>query len=84
MPSGYRGMKFFFECGTLDEAGDRNNNGIIDSIDDTKDLISALVDKGYDPLLIFSIMRLKVVNMILQPGHLPFRFFWNGRLRPEA
>jgi enterochelin esterase-like enzyme len=44
-------MKFFFECGTLDETGDRNNNGIIDSIDDTKDLISALADKGYNPLL---------------------------------
>jgi S-formylglutathione hydrolase FrmB len=45
------GMKFFFECGTLDETEDRNNNGIIDSIDDTKDLISALLNKGYDPLL---------------------------------
>ncbi len=44
-------MKFYFECGTLDETGDRNNNGIIDSIDDTKDLISTLADKGYDPLL---------------------------------
>jgi len=44
------GMKFFFECGTLDETEDRNGNGIIDSIDDTKDLISALTEKGYDPL----------------------------------
>jgi Putative esterase len=43
------GMKFFFECGTADETADRNGNGIIDSIDDTQDLISALIYKGYDP-----------------------------------
>lgn len=43
------GMKFFFECGTEDETEDRNGNGIIDSIDDTQDLISALTEKGYDP-----------------------------------
>ncbi len=42
------GMKFFFECGTEDETEDRNGNGIIDSIDDTKDLISVLTNKGYD------------------------------------
>ncbi len=44
------GMKFFFECGTADESADRNNNGIIDSIDDTRDLIATLVAKGYDLL----------------------------------
>jgi len=43
------GMKFFFECGTSDETADRNGNGIIDSIDDTQDLISTLILKGYDP-----------------------------------
>jgi enterochelin esterase-like enzyme len=43
------GMKFFFECGTLDETEDRNGNGIIDSIDDTMDLIADLTEKGYDP-----------------------------------
>jgi enterochelin esterase-like enzyme len=42
------GMKFFFECGTADESADRNRNGVIDSIDDTKDLINTLVEKGYD------------------------------------
>jgi enterochelin esterase-like enzyme len=41
------GMKFFFECGTDDETEDRNGNGVIDSIDDTHDLILALIDKGY-------------------------------------
>lgn len=46
----YPGLKFFFECGTEDEAEDRNGNGIIDSIDDTRDLITALINKGYDPV----------------------------------
>jgi len=42
------GLKFFFQCGNMDETMDRNNNGIIDSIDDTQDLIRELVKKGYD------------------------------------
>jgi len=41
-------LKFFFQCGNLDETKDRNKNGIIDSIDDTLDLIKELVAKGYD------------------------------------
>ena len=41
-------LKFFFQCGNMDETKDRNNNGIIDSIDDTLDLIKELKDKGYD------------------------------------
>jgi enterochelin esterase-like enzyme len=45
----YPWLKFFFECGTEDEMEDRNHNGIIDSIDDTKDLIGELIRKGYDP-----------------------------------
>ena len=40
-------LKFFFECGAWDETTDRNNNGIIDSIDDTLDLIKELKQKGY-------------------------------------
>ena len=40
-------LKFFFQCGNMDETKDRNNNGIIDSIDDTEDLIKELVKKGY-------------------------------------
>ena len=43
------GLKFFFECGTEDETEDRNHNGIIDSIDDTRDLIGELMQKGYAP-----------------------------------
>jgi enterochelin esterase-like enzyme len=42
-------LKFFFESGTLDETNDRNNNGVIDSIDDTLALIDELHKKGYDP-----------------------------------
>jgi enterochelin esterase-like enzyme len=40
-------LKFFFEVGTLDETADRNNNGIIDSIDDTLALVKELENKGY-------------------------------------
>ena len=41
-------LKFFFEVGTLDETADRNNNGVIDSIDDALGLIDELAAKGYD------------------------------------
>ena len=44
----YPWLKFFFETGTLDETADRNNNGVIDAIDDTISLIYELVLKGYD------------------------------------
>ena len=40
-------LKFFFECGELDETADRNNNGVIDTIDDTLDLIVELKARGY-------------------------------------
>ncbi len=40
-------LRFFFEVGTLDETADRNNNGVIDAIDDTVSLIDDLVTKGY-------------------------------------
>ncbi len=38
----------WFQCGTLDEKTDRNKNGIIDSIDDTMDIISILKKKGVE------------------------------------
>jgi len=41
------GLRFWFQCGTEDEKEDRNKNGIIDSIDDTLDLVRILNDKGY-------------------------------------
>jgi enterochelin esterase-like enzyme len=41
------GLKFWLECGTADETADRNNNGIIDSIEDTLDIIKELKTIGY-------------------------------------
>jgi enterochelin esterase family protein len=43
------GLKFWFQAGTDDETSDRNNNGIIDAIDDTLDLIAELIKLGYKP-----------------------------------
>jgi len=43
------GLKFWFQTGLLDEQSDRNKNGVIDSIDDTLDLIVELTKKGYRP-----------------------------------
>ncbi|WP_244139434.1 alpha/beta hydrolase [Mucilaginibacter ginkgonis] len=40
-------LRFFLQAGTQDETADRNRNGIIDSIDDTIDLIFELENKGY-------------------------------------
>ncbi len=40
-------LKFWFQCGSEDETADRNNNGIIDAIDDTQDVIRELESKGY-------------------------------------
>ena len=44
----HNNLRFWFETGTDDETSDRNNNGIIDAIEDTTDLIDELVKKGYD------------------------------------
>ncbi|MDE3251941.1 MAG: esterase [Bacteroidota bacterium] len=43
----YPWLQFFVECGKQDETADRNQNGVIDSIDDALDLIVALKAKGY-------------------------------------
>ncbi|MEO6168526.1 MAG: alpha/beta hydrolase-fold protein [Chitinophagales bacterium] len=43
------GLRFWFEAGTQDERADRNNNGVIDAIDDTIDMIVELTKKGYRP-----------------------------------
>ena len=43
----HKNLRFWFETGTEDETSDRNNNGIIDAIEDTTDLIDELVKKGY-------------------------------------
>lgn len=54
------GLKFWFQTGTQDEWSDRNGNGIIDSIDDTLDLIAELTKKGYRPFR--DITYLEVLN----------------------
>jgi len=41
------GLRFYFTTGSMDETADRNNNGIIDSIDDTQDMIKELNKLGY-------------------------------------
>jgi enterochelin esterase family protein len=40
-------LKIWLQTGTRDETSDRNKNGIIDSIDDTVDLIKELENKGF-------------------------------------
>jgi iron(III)-enterobactin esterase len=47
------GQRFYFTTGSLDETADRNNNGIIDSIDDTLALIGELKEKGFSQEDIF-------------------------------
>ena len=42
-----KGVRFWLQTGTNDETTDRNNNGIIDAIDDTLDLIKVLKKLGY-------------------------------------
>lgn len=40
-------LRFWLQCGTEDETADRNNNGLIDSIEDTLDVIRELKHIGY-------------------------------------
>jgi enterochelin esterase-like enzyme len=40
-------LKFFFQAGELDETEDRNGNNVIDSIDDTIDVMRELLAKGW-------------------------------------
>ena len=41
-------VKFWLMTGTEDETSDRNHNFIIDSIDDTIDVVKELIKKGYE------------------------------------
>ena len=40
--------RFWFQTGTLDERNDRNENGVIDSIEDCLDLMEELIRQGLD------------------------------------
>jgi enterochelin esterase-like enzyme len=44
---GKSGLKFWFQTGTNDETDDRNFNGVIDTIDDTIDVILELEQHGF-------------------------------------
>jgi iron(III)-enterobactin esterase len=44
----HEGLRFYFTTGSKDETADRNGNGIIDSIDDTLDLVNELEKHGYN------------------------------------
>lgn len=67
-------LRFFLQCGALDELKDRNKNGIIDSIDDTLDLIKELEAKGYNK-------ETDIHYLELADGHHDV-FTW-GRAMPE-
>jgi len=54
----HKGLRFYFTTGSLDETADRNNNGVIDSIDDTLELIKELKSLGYG-----SEFEIKYVNL---------------------
>lgn len=80
-------LQFFFEVGTQDETADRNNNGIIDAIDDTISLIDELKQKGYK--------ETNIEYLELQDGRhdVPtwarafpafLKWGWGGRLKVES
>jgi hypothetical protein len=68
------GLKFFFQCGNKDETRDRNENGIIDSVEDTLDVIKELMAKGYDP-------NHDIFYMEMKDGHHDIATW--GRAMPE-
>jgi len=70
----HAGLKFFFQCGNMDETKDRNQNGIIDSIDDTLDVIKELEGKGYE-------REKDIYYMELKDGHHDVATW--GRALPE-
>jgi predicted alpha/beta superfamily hydrolase len=42
-------LRLWFEAGTRDEAADRDGDGVIDAIQDTRELIAELEGKGFAP-----------------------------------
>ena len=71
-------LKFWFEAGTHDERADRNKNGLIDSIDDTLDLISELKKKGYSDTtdIRFTIVKEGEHNLQTWAEIMPFFLKW--------
>jgi enterochelin esterase-like enzyme len=79
-------LKFFFEVGTQDETADRNNNGIIDSIDDTLAVIKELTDKGYQPEYDVEYLELKDGKHTVETWARAFPYFleWGWGLNEET
>ncbi|MBL4934635.1 alpha/beta hydrolase [Clostridium sp. YIM B02515] len=42
-------LKIWIDAGTAEETSDRNNNGVIDMVDDARDMVSVLNKKGLKP-----------------------------------
>ena len=42
-------VKYWFYAGAMEEAGDRDKDGIIDVVDDTRDLINVIKNKNVVP-----------------------------------
>lgn len=42
-----KGLRFWFESGLKDETDDRDNNGVIDAVQDTRELVAELEANGY-------------------------------------
>jgi enterochelin esterase-like enzyme len=42
-------LRFWLQTGTEDETNDRDSDGIIDAIDDTREVMFELAEKGYEP-----------------------------------
>ena len=77
-------LKFWLQTGTKDETADRNKNGIIDSIDDTVDLIKELESKGYTRPVISNTLKWLAARTISLPGPKPCLSFWSGRLGDDS
>ena len=74
------GLKIWLQTGTKDETADRNKNGIIDSIDDTVDLIEELELKALNALKTFNTLKCLAAATIWQPGPKQCLSFCFGRL----
>lgn len=49
------GFRAWFEAATQDETGDRDNNGVIDAIQDTQELIEELVNLGHQDVVYWEV-----------------------------
>jgi enterochelin esterase-like enzyme len=63
------GQQYWLQTGTDDETSDRNNNGIIDSIDDTLDLMATLAQQG---------LPTEAVRYVEVPGGHHHQDTWGG------